>query len=49
MIYDSKYTYFAHLNLYISHILTSVGYDIEMGCIILIKMDIFKTVAPGTF
>ena len=45
----TKYTYFAHLNLYITHILTSVGYDIEMNGIILIKMYIYKTVAPGTF
>ena len=44
-----KYTYFAHLNLYITHIQTSVGYNIEMSGIILIKMDIYKTVAPGTF
>ena len=48
-IYDSKYTYFAHLNLYITHIITSVGYNIEMSGIILIKMDIYKTVTPGTF
>ena len=48
-IYDSRYTYFAYFDLYISHILTLFGYNIEMGGIILIKMDIYKTVTPGTF